>query len=327
MAKQIYTPVRLEPLAIPAPYDRIQATDLLEWEGQVEHAGFQNLLRRVDELLPAPVTRVGAMQRWGRTHAWTIMALAFALAATWLLVSANRDLSKQLAAQAATAAEVQRLVHRLDAVAVTARVRIAPEAPGVREFVDHVRRAVFEEGGTGPAAVRKALPDGVVPNVYPHQKEQFILVERRAALWPDAVVGKIFMTAMIRVGLSRESPGDRGVVVPDAVDLTLDLTPPQSATLELTLPGYEVSMVFSGREHYDSLLPTGKIISIGDLETARLSAVFYQTMEANHLHIEWLTLLAMGRLCRVQPGSGVLRQDDVRAYAVSLNGTCSASGS
>lgn len=47
IVRSVYAPVRIEPMEIESPYDRIQATDLIKWEGDTKHAGFQNLNKRI----------------------------------------------------------------------------------------------------------------------------------------------------------------------------------------------------------------------------------------------------------------------------------------
>lgn len=58
IARRGYAPARLSAMKISSPFDRIQATDLIDWDGSDSHAGFMNLLRRIDELLPAKPTLV-----------------------------------------------------------------------------------------------------------------------------------------------------------------------------------------------------------------------------------------------------------------------------
>jgi TIR domain len=39
IVRGVYTPVRIEPMTIGSPYDRIQATDLFDWHGESSHPG------------------------------------------------------------------------------------------------------------------------------------------------------------------------------------------------------------------------------------------------------------------------------------------------
>lgn len=55
IAKKIYTPVRIELIAIEPPFDPIQATDMIGWNGKGEHLGYQNLVDRLNLLIPRPI--------------------------------------------------------------------------------------------------------------------------------------------------------------------------------------------------------------------------------------------------------------------------------
>jgi uncharacterized protein YjbI with pentapeptide repeats len=87
IAREVYAPCRISLVQLDSPYDRIQATDLLDWDGDSEHAGFQNLLQRVDTLVPAPVPLPSRIAYWLRANPITVVASGIALFATWLLVT------------------------------------------------------------------------------------------------------------------------------------------------------------------------------------------------------------------------------------------------
>lgn len=95
IAKGTYTPVRIEAIEIPRPYDRVQAIDLMNWDGTANHAGFQNLLVRLKTQMPPPVP----LWRQATTLLWkqraVIMLAAIALAALYLLVHQGSLLSSQ----------------------------------------------------------------------------------------------------------------------------------------------------------------------------------------------------------------------------------------
>jgi len=89
IARDVYAPCRIELVQLGSPYDRIQATDLIEWDGDRAQAGFSNLLSRVNTLVPAPVSlprRIG--QRLRANLAMSVASLVasgIAVAALWLL--------------------------------------------------------------------------------------------------------------------------------------------------------------------------------------------------------------------------------------------------
>ncbi|MEN0065950.1 MAG: pentapeptide repeat-containing protein [Myxococcota bacterium] len=76
LAHDNYAPARIELVAIPTPYDRVQATDLLEWDGDTEHAGYVSLVRRLDELMPMPTRWPVRVGRWLWGNAVAIAATA-----------------------------------------------------------------------------------------------------------------------------------------------------------------------------------------------------------------------------------------------------------
>lgn len=84
--REVYAPVRIELCSIPPPYNRIQATDLLEWDGDSDHPGVRDLLTLVSSLLPLrkslPVRIREAL--WGNRT--TFLAVLFACVALGILV-------------------------------------------------------------------------------------------------------------------------------------------------------------------------------------------------------------------------------------------------
>jgi hypothetical protein len=86
MNRGIYAPVRIELLKIEAPYDRIQATDLIDWDGEPNHPGFVDLVNHVGTLLPARRTPLQVLLDWSRMNRVAIAALFFALTTLGILV-------------------------------------------------------------------------------------------------------------------------------------------------------------------------------------------------------------------------------------------------
>lgn len=86
MRGNVYAPARIELVQIPSPYDRIQATDLLGWHRDVEHAGYVSLRQRLDELMPLPASWPARVGEWSFRNASAI-ALVVVLAAAFLVLS------------------------------------------------------------------------------------------------------------------------------------------------------------------------------------------------------------------------------------------------
>jgi hypothetical protein len=100
LALGVYAPARLEPLEIVSPYDRIQATDLMNWDGNPNQPGFQNLLRRVDELMPPPETRWQRASGFAKRSKALLLATALGLSAFVLLLRLGVQLDSQIQKQA-----------------------------------------------------------------------------------------------------------------------------------------------------------------------------------------------------------------------------------
>lgn len=90
VAEDKYAPVRIELVAIPPPYDRIQATDLMDWEAGLEHPGYRSLVARLDELMPAPTPVVVRILRRLRPLVLPVLLVMIAL---FLVSRAFKELS------------------------------------------------------------------------------------------------------------------------------------------------------------------------------------------------------------------------------------------
>lgn len=98
MERGIYAPALIELCTLKPPYDRLQATDISDWDGSPEHAGILRLLSRIEELLPKPLTIAEKLARWVRTYAVAISAITFGLLAlsilAWQSLSGQKQLSQ-----------------------------------------------------------------------------------------------------------------------------------------------------------------------------------------------------------------------------------------
>ncbi len=81
MVREVYAPARIHLVRLGSPYDRLQVTDLLDWQGEREHAGFRTLIKRIDELLPEPIPLVVRVGRWLGENIATLVASAIAIGA------------------------------------------------------------------------------------------------------------------------------------------------------------------------------------------------------------------------------------------------------
>jgi len=160
MDRGIYAPVRIELCAINPPYDRIQATDIIDWNGDPNHPGVLRLLRRIDELLPKPLTRFERFERWSRSRIATISAITFGLLALSILMWQTLAGQKQLAQMTAlvdqqktVAADLKamragqdvllpRIVSKFSKITAFMTVRLPIKHPLVAEYFDKVNQPV-----------------------------------------------------------------------------------------------------------------------------------------------------------------------------------------
>lgn len=115
MAMDRYAPVRIEEVKIDNPYSRRQAVDINDWNGEINHLGFQNLLTRLKELMPPPVPLLDkwAQEIWKQRLA--ILFLSITIAALLLLLKQRNILNKQISEQAEIGANVRKTEGLLNA--------------------------------------------------------------------------------------------------------------------------------------------------------------------------------------------------------------------
>lgn len=86
IAHEIYTPVRIELSTINPPYNRFQASDILNWDGSPLHPGFIDLLNRVDVLIPQKKTFLTKAVNWLKSKVIVIVSVVFAFLAIGILL-------------------------------------------------------------------------------------------------------------------------------------------------------------------------------------------------------------------------------------------------
>jgi hypothetical protein len=127
LIRQVYAPVRIELCEIESPFDRHQATDVLNWDGQSPHPGIEALLTRVRSLLPLPQSTSERVTTWLRQQRASVLLGLIAVVAlgllSWQTLAGLRlrdDMSQQL-----TAIRQQAEVLREQSAAMTAQAKHA----------------------------------------------------------------------------------------------------------------------------------------------------------------------------------------------------------
>lgn len=108
IVKNVYAPVRIEIIEIDSPYNRLQATDIINWTGDINNPGFQNLLHRLHELMPPPVPAWRQATQFAWKQRGIIVLSVIAAVALLLLFRQSAVLNKQIEKQEETFRNVQK---------------------------------------------------------------------------------------------------------------------------------------------------------------------------------------------------------------------------
>ncbi len=103
LARNNYAPVRIELCSIPSPYNQIQATDIIDWDGMNDHPGVRDLLERCNSLVPKSRSKLSQFTEALWIHRVSVTGILFGLIALSILVWQTKTSSSQL--------------HRLDSIA------------------------------------------------------------------------------------------------------------------------------------------------------------------------------------------------------------------
>lgn len=207
VARGIYTPVRLVPMAIGSPFDRIQATDMFGWSGDSNHPGLLRLLARANQLIPAPLPLYKRAAHSLRRNMLALTIAAVAAAAIAMLVRLSLGLETQLAAQAAIAQSVQRTLDPLSDFEVTAYLAIDASIPGVADYLSRLHNLFhLSEDGTLPKGT--TLPPGAtVVRSRADGRIETIAIDPASELWPQdgpsSWLGTVTRYAELHIKLSR----------------------------------------------------------------------------------------------------------------------------
>ena len=112
IARKIYTPARIDGVALVSPYDRVQYADLFNWSTDSVPVGFDSLLSQVRRLLPKPHQQAW---RFLRRNTWTIASLVFAVAAVYSLYELTMSTKEQISTLAQIPGPLKAISPRLDA--------------------------------------------------------------------------------------------------------------------------------------------------------------------------------------------------------------------
>jgi hypothetical protein len=285
VARGVYTPVRLDPMAIGSPFDRIQATDLFDWKGEPGHPGLRRLLARADQLIPQPLSPIQRSIRFLRTNLGVIASSAVAAASIGILIFLSIGLERQLAAQSAIAESIQRTLHPLSDMRISAYLDIAPDVPGVPAYVSRLRDAVplSPDGTLKRDAI---LPTGIRLSSATDNKITALSIPYGSPLWPSDTPSS-WLDTLTRYSALEVRFWQAGRPLHDNADLTLSVgayDPDGSegqrntANIEWDIATGRLTVTFTDTATQRWWDATGQVVSIPDLEKSTIRIATKSTM-------------------------------------------------
>lgn len=284
IVRGVYAPARLEPMAIESPYNRIQATDLIDWDGDVNHPGFLNLVGRIEELMPPPKTALVQTKEWlSRSKALilaaVIAALAFGLLFRMgsLLNEQGALLDGQIRQQKKIASEIDRSLQPLKDVQISAFVDVDPVTPGLSDYVKTLRAKLLTAQGV------PKLPFGVYPSRGNARGPEVLGIRQESGLWPREGDTTWLYEVVRYVELSfefRRGPGNAdlqfnvGSYDPDGSEGHNG----SDSTIDWEMATDAVSVNFTDTPLQKWWKSNGNVVSVPDLENSTLTVSFRSTM-------------------------------------------------
>lgn len=286
VARGVYTPVRLVPMVIGSPFDRIQATDLFGWEGESNHPGLLRLLARANQLIPPILAPHQRLLRYIAANRMAFITAAVAIVSIGMLVRLSIGLETQLAEQASIAQSIQRTLQPLSDFRVTAYLTVEPTTPGVAEYLARLRKLIpIPENGILPDGT--PLPRGVsMSSGGASGGIAALRIQFGSELWPvdttDSWLDTVSQYAELRIGFSRtksttSARPDLAFYVgghdPDGSDGQRNTSSViwELATNKLELSFHDVA----SKESWDS---SGEVVAVPDLETCMIRIEIDSTM-------------------------------------------------
>jgi hypothetical protein len=284
VARGVYAPVRLEPMLIGSPFDRIQATDLFNWKGDASHPGLLRLVELADRLVPAPRTRLERAAHFIWSRRLTVFALLLAASAVAVLAWLSLGLDRQLRE---VALATQRGLHPLTDMRVSAFITVPKSVPGSQEYIRLLREQIAA-GKSGPIPKTTFLPPGVSPvRLGSDELIESLEINLGSPVWPQdsarSALGAITQYIGVNVAFTTDGSAapdisfESGAYDPDDSER---LTPTRrSGSLQwdlvsdtLTLHFWDVASKASWRA------PTGGITSVLDLPKSEFRISISNTM-------------------------------------------------
>ena len=184
IARSVYTPVRIDAVAIEAPYNRIQATDLAGWDGRSPHPGLDALHARIDELLPPPLAPHRRLWSWVLLWRGTLVTVLASLVATLLLGYVVQSVRSEVVLIQHAVKQVEQTVNRISRpirdVHLFTRIDLPMTESPVANYWSRLDEAIFQTTMT-----QETIP-GVTINGYDEFGPSRVTISSESSLWPTA---------------------------------------------------------------------------------------------------------------------------------------------
>jgi hypothetical protein len=285
LVRDVYAPARIAVTEIPSPFDRIQTADLLNWTGNPDDPGFCNLLARVEQLLPEPLSSVQRAWRWVHRRRVTLAAAVIAVAVVAILIQQARIVADQsrekeriAAEQRKLALDLERSLHPINDLEVSAWFEVPDGSPHWRRFTQRLVETLRI-----PESVRgnEDLPPEVARHGIRLRINQTVGIPRTSPFWPDSLREWNEYNAINFSALQLRFFVEH--VPPDSISAVEFGFGPRKADLEIgsTIPRDSLELRFDAKTRrvgvYYSEFPVvrlwdtnGRIVSVPDLVRSQL---------------------------------------------------------
>lgn len=301
MTRNVYAPCRIELISIDAPYNHVQATDILDWQGELNHPGFQDLVNRIGELIPPKQTLSERVRAWAAAKRVTIFSAAIAATAFILLIWQTLAIQDQLEqsrsqlAQMVTltekqeiaANELDRLLHPLGDLSVFVIVDLPIKDARLEEYRLKIESRLVNGYAEADAPdTRQLLADGFAQNSSDDEGPIGITIRPISSFYPDlasfenSVLSLVCMqVAIFRTPIKPNSFRPYSYDGDQAPDLkahacTKNASSQQGLPLNFNLRDKSMQAEGSLKSKAEGWNTSGKIVSVKDLSNAQLFIAF-----------------------------------------------------
>ena len=297
VARGVYTPVRLDPMEIASPFDRIQATDLFHWKGkdELKHPGLLQLLDRADKLIPPTRSLTEKVLGLLTKNRVAVLTSLLGAAAVAMLVRLSFGLEAQLQSQTQISDSIQRTLHPLSDFRVTAFIEIPADVPGVKTYLERLSAAVPVETLRAASTQNLRLPAGVRVSRSRGEMPVQLDIEEGSPLWPrgkeEGWIGEIARYMELKLGFSVPSKTALADFTSKAWDADLGLEVGaydpdgsggrRAGSISWDTTSGKLVVMFADTTSQKAWRTSGRIVSVPDLEKALLLVSFGSTMFPN----------------------------------------------